>query len=111
GVGGVVFLRPWLALREQVAGNMDGGESARLPEAEVVGLMQRAAVVAAAGGRATAFVHQLETRRQHGASGNHLLEAALQHPSDRGGVARDTHRWTPRTPGKFMVYRKRPEKP
>jgi hypothetical protein len=65
-----------------------------------MGLVQRAAVVAGAGGLTAAFVDSREAGCQHGASGGELLEAAVEHPADLRRVARDTHRGAPGTSGK-----------
>src|SRR4051812_1307907 len=62
--------------------------------------MQGAAVVAGAGGLATSLVHPRQAGRQHGASRNELLQAAVEHPADLRRVARDTHRWAPGNSGK-----------
>ena len=64
--------------------------------------MQGAAVVATAGGLSAAFVHLGQAGHQEGARGNQLLESALQHAADLGGVARHTHGWTPGTSGKCL---------
>ena len=94
------FLHPCVDLVKEVLGHVDGACLARLPESEVVGLVQRAAVVAGAGGLAAAFVHRHEAGRQDGAGGNELLESPVQHPADQCRVAGNTHEWTPRTAGK-----------
>src|SRR4051812_35351863 len=77
----------------------------------MVGLVQRAAVMAGAGGLATAFVHPRQGGRQHRASRGELLQATVQHPADLRRVARDTHRRAPGISGKPLFYRERPEKP
>jgi hypothetical protein len=77
----------------------------------MIGLVQRAAVMAAAGGLATAFVHPRQSGRQHRASRGESLQATVQHPADPRRVARDTHRRAPGISGKPMLYRGRPEKP
>ena len=94
------FLHPFSDLLKQVLGHVNGACLAPVPESEMVGLVQRAAVVAGAGGLAAAFVHLHEAGRQDGAGGNELLESPVQHPADQCRVAGDTHEWTPRTSGK-----------
>src|SRR6202008_4766885 len=63
-----VFLHPFLDLREQVLGHVGGAGLAPLGEGDVVGLVQRAAVMATAGRLAATFVQQDKVSGQHGAS-------------------------------------------
>jgi hypothetical protein len=63
-------------------------------------LVQRPAVMAGAGGLPAAFVHLGEAGGQDRASRDKLLEAAVQHPADQRGVARDVHRRAPGISGK-----------
>ena len=69
-----VFLHPFLDLREQVLGHVGGAGLARFAEGDVVGLVQRAAVMAPARGLAATFVQKNQARGQHGASRGQLIE-------------------------------------
>ncbi len=105
------FLHPFSDLLEKILGHINGACLATVPEGDVVGLVQRAAVMAGAGRLAAAFVHLHEAGRQDGAGGNKLLESPVQHPADQCRVAGNTHGWAPRTSSTSTLYRKRPEKP
>ncbi len=82
-----------LDLREPVLGPPHGAGLARLGDGEVVGGVQRAPVVAGAGGLTAAFLHLGQAGGQERASRSPLLEAAVEHPTDQRGVARHRHRW------------------
>ena len=98
-----MFLHPSSDLLEQVLGHIDGAGLAPLGEGEVMGLVQRATVVAGAGGLTAAFIHPGQAGRQDRAGRDQLLESPLEHPADQGGVARHMHRWSPGTSGKWTL--------
>ncbi len=105
------FLHPFSDLLEKILGHMNGACLATVPEGDVVGLVQRAAVMAGAGRLAAVFVHLHEAGRQDGAGGNKLLRAVGLASGGRvsGGWE---HAWMgTRTPRTSTLYRKRPEKP
>ncbi len=105
------FLHPFSDLLEKILGHVNGACLATVPEGDVVGLVQRATVMAGAGRLAAAFVHLHEAGRQDGAGGNKLLESPVQHPADQCRVAGNTHGWARRTSGISTLHRKRVKKP
>ena len=71
--------------------------------------MQRAAVVAASRRAGRSVCSRDQAGRQHGASRDHLLEPAVQHPADQGGVARAHASMGPGTSGKCFYTGKGPK--
>lgn len=88
----VILLDPCLNLREEVLGDVDGARFASNFEGEVVGGMEGALVVAAAGRLATAFMDEREAGGEQGAVGGQPLEPGLEHAADLGRVLGNAHR-------------------
>jgi hypothetical protein len=87
-----VFGDPCLHLGEQILGDVDGtGLVAGSLEGEVLASVEGSAVVASAGGASTAVGVSVEGSGQDGGGSGQLLEPALEHATDQGGVVRNAH--------------------
>lgn len=89
GLDPFVLGDPCANLREQVLGDVDGACLALVLEGEVMGGVQRAAVMAAAGGADAAGAGEDERSGEEGGVGGQLLEAGVELASDEGGVVGD----------------------
>lgn len=81
-----VLRDPCTDLREQVAGDINGARRAALFEGDVLAAVQRSPAVTAAGGPPTAVGVRGERGREGQRGAGQLLEAAVEHTADEGGV-------------------------
>ena len=82
---------PCLDLGEQILGDINGSRAAVLFVIELLGGMQRSAVMTAAGGSATAMGGEDEGGGHQRRGAGKPLEAGIEHAANQGRVVGHTH--------------------
>ena len=86
-----VLRDPCADLRDQIFGDIDGARFAIFLEGDVLRVMERAAVMAATFGTATAMGIETEGGGEDRAGNGHLAEPGIEHAANERGVIGNAH--------------------